>query len=88
MQEVIAAVNADGAPLEPGVIDDFLARTAAMPSYAPSMQLDAQAGRAMELEAISRMPLERSRLHGVAMPETTRLLEELDAVEARGGTAR
>ena len=88
MQEVIKAANADGAPLTPGVIDDFLARTATMPSYAPSMQLDAQAGRAMELEAIYRIPLERSRRHGVAMPETPRLLQELEAVEAGGDTAR
>ena len=83
MQEVIKAAHADGAPLAPGVIDDFLARTAAMPGYAPSMQLDSQAGREMELDAIYRIPLERSRRQGVAMPETARLLRELEAVEAR-----
>ena len=78
MQEVISAANADGAPLPPSVIDDFLARTAAMPSYAPSMQLDAEAGRPLELEAIYRIPLERARRNGVAMPETIRLLQELE----------
>lgn len=88
MQEVIKAANADGAPLAPSVIDDFLARTAAMPSYAPSMQLDAQAGRAMELEAIYRIPLERAHRHGVTMPETTRLLRELEEVEAGIAAAR
>lgn len=88
MQEVIQAANADGAPLPPDVIDDFLARTAAMPSYAPSMQLDAQAGRVMELEAIYKIPLERAHHHGVPMPETTQLLQELEAVEARGVTGR
>lgn len=88
MREVIEAANADGAPLTPSVIDDFLTRTAAMPSYAPSMQLDAQAGRAMELEAIYRIPLHRAQCHGVTMPETTRLLKELEAVEAGGDAAR
>jgi 2-dehydropantoate 2-reductase len=87
MLEVITAANADGAPLTTAVIDDFLARTAAMPSYAPSMQLDAQAGRAMELEAIYRIPLQRAHRHGVAMPETTRLLQELEAIEAGGTSA-
>lgn len=82
MREVIQAANADGAPLTSEVIDDFLARTAAMPSYAPSMQLDAEAGRAMELEAIYRIPLERAQRHGVAMPETTLLLQELEALGA------
>lgn len=84
MQEVLEAARADGAPLAPGVIDDFLARTAAMPSYAPSMQLDAEAGRTMELEAIYRIPVERAHRHGVSMPETTRLLQELEAIEAGG----
>lgn len=82
MQEVIRAADADGAPLGTEVIDDFLARTAAMPSYAPSMQLDAQAGRAMELEAIYRVPLQRARQHGVEMPETNRLFQELERLGA------
>ena len=82
MQEVLKAANADGAPLSSGVIDDFLARTTAMPSYAPSMQLDAEAGRALELDAIYRIPLDRARRHGVAMPETTLLLQQLEAIES------
>lgn len=80
MQEVVAAAAADGVRLAPDVIEEFLARTAAMPTYAPSMQLDAEAGRPLELEAIYRVPLQRARRNGVAMPETALLLRELEAL--------
>ena len=78
MQEVAAAATADGALLEADLIASYLTKTEAMISYAPSMQLDAEAGRPLELEAIYREPLRRAQRHGVAMPETTRLLHELD----------
>jgi len=78
MQEVISAAAADGAQLEPGLIQHYVDVTEAMASYAPSMQLDAEAGRPLELEAIYREPLRRAELCGVAMPETTQLLHELE----------
>ena len=80
MAEVVAAASADGAQLDPDLITSFLAQTEAMASYATSMQLDAEAGRPLELEAIYREPLRRARRCGVAMPETTRLLRELEAI--------
>jgi 2-dehydropantoate 2-reductase len=78
MQEVVAAASADGAELEADLIATFVAKTEAMVSCAPSMQLDAMAGRPLELEAIYREPLRRARRCGVAMPETNRLLLELE----------
>ncbi|MEB3331964.1 MAG: 2-dehydropantoate 2-reductase [Synechococcaceae cyanobacterium] len=80
MGEVAAAAAADGARLQPDLIDDFLTKTEAMPSYAPSMQLDAEAGRPLELEAIYRVPLQRAASHGLAMLETRRLLQQLEAL--------
>jgi 2-dehydropantoate 2-reductase len=80
MGEVVAAAAADGAPLAASLIADDITNTEAMPTYAPSMLLDAQAGRPMELEAIYRVPLARAARHGVAMPETARLLQELEAM--------
>jgi 2-dehydropantoate 2-reductase len=80
MQEVVAAAAADGVSLAPDVIAEFLNKTESMPSYAPSMQLDAEAGRPLELEAIYRVPLQRARHNGVAMPEATRLLLDLEAL--------
>jgi 2-dehydropantoate 2-reductase len=78
MQEVVAAASADGAELEADLIATFVAKTEAMVSYAPSMQLDAMAGRPLELEAIYREPLRRARRCDVAMPQTSRLLQELE----------
>jgi 2-dehydropantoate 2-reductase len=86
MGEVLAAAAADGARLEATLMADELAKTLAMPSYAPSMQLDAEAGRPLELEAIYRVPLARAASHGVAMPETRRLLTELEAWPANRST--
>ena len=87
MHEVAAAAAADGAAFDPDVIDDYLAKTEAMASYAPSMQLDAEAGRPLELEAIYRVPLQRAGSHGLAMPETTRLLQELEALSGAAAQA-
>ena len=78
MQEVVAAASADGAELEADLIATFVAKTEAMVSCAPSMQLDAMAGRPLELEAIYREPLRRARRCDVAMPQTSRLLQELE----------
>lgn len=44
------------------------------------MQLDARAGRPLELEVMDREPLRRVQRCGVAMPETIRLLEKLERV--------
>lgn len=80
MEEVLAAATADGAQLEEALLPTFLSKTEAMVSDTPSMQLDAEAGRPLELEVIYREPLRRAPRHGVAMPETTRLLKELEAL--------
>ena len=79
MAEVVAAASADGARLEATLIADDLRRTEAMPDYAPSMLLDRQQGRPLELEAIYRIPLQRAGNHGVPMPESQWLLAELEA---------
>lgn len=80
MQEVATAAAATGAPLEPDVVASFLVQTEAIPDYAPSMQLDAQAGRPMELQTIYRNPIQRAKSCGATMPETERLLVELEAL--------
>lgn len=80
MHEVVTAAAAAGAPLEADVVQCFLAQTEAIPDYRPSMQLDAQAGRPLELQTIYRNPLQRADHSGAAMPETARLLAELEAL--------
>ena len=81
MQEVAAAATVTGTPLEADVVPSFLAQTEAIPDYAPSMQLDARAGRPLELQTIYRNPLQRSQSSGAAMPETARLLAELEELD-------
>ena len=57
MDEVVAAAAAGGHPLEAGVRDQMLAMTDQMTPYAPSMKLDHDAGRPLELDAIYQAPL-------------------------------
>ncbi len=86
MQEVVEAA-ATGTPLESDVVPRFLAQTKAIPDYAPSMQLDAQAGRPLELQTMYRNPLQRAQSSGAAMPETARLLAELEWASAAAAMA-
>ncbi len=72
MEETIAAGNADlpaGVRMEPGpLIDKMFANTATMGDYRPSMLVDYQAGRALEVEAILGEPVRRARRLGVPVP--------------------
>jgi 2-dehydropantoate 2-reductase len=52
MEEVAAGAKACGAPLPDGFVEKMLTDTDAMAPYEPSMKLDRDAGRAMELGAI------------------------------------
>ena len=61
MQEVIAAAHALGLPMSPGMIERQIAATHEMAAYATSMQIDRQAGRPLEVEAILGEPLRRAR---------------------------
>lgn len=64
MAEVIRAAAAVGVTLEAGLIDDQIARTRQMAAYHSSMQLDRQAGRAMEVDAVIAEPLRRAKAAG------------------------
>jgi 2-dehydropantoate 2-reductase len=52
MQEVCAVAAAVGRPLPPGLADQYIAGTRAIPAYKTSMALDLEHGRALEVEAI------------------------------------
>ncbi|AJE03054.1 2-dehydropantoate 2-reductase [Geobacter pickeringii] len=70
MAEVIAAANAQG--LSEPLAADFAARmitfSAGLGPYRPSMMIDREEGRPLELEAIFAIPLERGAMKGVPMP--------------------
>jgi 2-dehydropantoate 2-reductase len=66
--EVIAAAAADGVTLPPETVDDQINPTRGMGPYRSSMQVDRQAHRPLEAEAILGEPLQRAKAKGVPMP--------------------
>jgi 2-dehydropantoate 2-reductase len=77
MREVVVAAAACGHGFDDGVVARMMATTDRMVPYKPSMKLDHEAGRPLELEAIYERPIVAARAAGVAMPETEALLAEL-----------
>jgi 2-dehydropantoate 2-reductase len=80
MEEVAAGAAACARPIEPAFIDQMIDYTESMPPYAPSMKLDFDNGRPLELEAIYGNPLCAALAAGVSMPETQKLYEELKSL--------
>lgn len=81
MDEVIAAATAAGHPIESGFRDEMLATTDAMRPYAPSMKLDHDAGRPLEVDAIYGVAIDVARQAGSPMVRAealARLLRHLD----------
>ncbi len=84
MLEVVSGGNAQGLsePIDgPAFAAQLLHFTDQMDHYQPSMQLDRQAGRPLELEAIFQIPLQQAAARGVEMPRTEMLLSLLHASE-------
>lgn len=75
MIEVISAANCQNLSrdIPESYADKMLVFTDGMGVYKPSMQIDREEGRALEVQAIFRTPLECGRLKGVAMPRTEML---------------
>jgi len=75
MVEVIAAANVQGLsrPIAASYADSMLEFTDAMGEYQPSMQIDRQEGRPLEIASIFGMPLAYGQNQGVAMPKVEML---------------
>ena len=75
MLEVIAAANAQGLtrPIPEGYADSMLEFTDAMGEYRPSMQIDREEGRQLEIESIFGVPLVYGRRRGIEMPRVEML---------------
>lgn len=73
MDEVIDAASAVGHRIEQGFRDEMLATTDAMRPYAPSMKLDLDAGRPLEIDAIYGAALAAARAAGAPMVRTAAL---------------
>ncbi|MET9731709.1 2-dehydropantoate 2-reductase [Streptomyces sp. NPDC006458] len=75
VEETVAVSGAAGGPSDPA---QALARYDAFPpATKSSMQRDAEAGRALELDAIGGALLRAAKHHGVPVPVATRLVQEL-----------
>jgi 2-dehydropantoate 2-reductase len=87
MLEVIAAANAQGGgePLATDYADRLLTFSETLGPYKPSMQIDRELGRPLELRAIFAIPLRRGGEQGVDMPRVTALHTLLTLGEKSGG---
>ena len=84
MREIAAAAKAAaGRTIEDGFILQQLADTRKMASYRPSMMLDHEAGRPMEVEAIFGAPLRAAEAAGCPVPRLDVLYRQLKALDAR-----
>lgn len=83
MDEVVAMSVAHGHDVGAAFTDKMIANTEAMTPYAPSMKLDFDAGRPLELGAIYDAPLAVGRSLGVPTPRLSALAAQLHFLDAR-----
>ena len=86
MLEVIAGANLQQLeqPIDgPKFSNQLIAFTEAMDHYRPSMLIDREEGRQLELEAIYRIPLQQARTAGYEMQRVAMLHDLLDFGEQR-----
>ncbi|KIH77761.1 ketopantoate reductase [Geoalkalibacter ferrihydriticus] len=83
MEEVIRAANAQNlsTPIAPDFAGRMIDVTASMGAYRPSMMIDRQEQRPLELDAIYALPLARAAEKGVEMVRVRMLHALLDAGE-------
>lgn len=82
MVEVITAANTQNLShvIPEKYADNMLEFSDGMGEYRPSMQIDREEGRTLEIQAIFRVPLECGRRHSVSMPRVEMLAVLLEQV--------
>ncbi len=80
MLEVIAAANAQGLlrPIPESYAESMLEFTDTMGDYKPSMQIDREEGRQLEMSSIFAAPLDYGQKKGIAMPRVEMLATLLE----------
>ncbi|MDD4922413.1 MAG: putative 2-dehydropantoate 2-reductase [Bacteroidales bacterium] len=81
MLEVIGAANASGVQIGEGFARVMLDMTKTMRPYAPSMKLDYDFKRPLEIEAIYSAPLAQARKVGFDMPKVAMLEQQLHFIQ-------
>jgi 2-dehydropantoate 2-reductase len=84
MLETITAANGQGlhSPIPVSFADSMIEFTDNMGEYKPSMQIDREEGRQLEIDAIFRKPLLSGEETGVAMPRVEMLATLLEQVQS------
>jgi 2-dehydropantoate 2-reductase len=85
MKEVVQGALACGYQLPAGYAEQLFTATERMPDYWPSMYLDYQEKRPLELEAIYARPLASALKAGYDMPKIRALYQALSFIDARNG---
>jgi 2-dehydropantoate 2-reductase len=83
MDEVAAVADAHGHGVGAGFVDEMIADTEAMTPYAPSMKLDFDTHRPLELAAIYDAPLRVASTLGVAVPRLSTLADQRHFLDTR-----
>ena len=81
MAEVIDAAGACGVQIDAGFVGEMLDSTRMMKPYAPSMKLDFDFKRPLEIGAIYSAPLAEARSKGFDMPKVAMLEQQLRFIQ-------
>ena len=82
LAEVIGAARACGAVgIDESVGERMIEMTRNMPPYSPSMKVDCDLGRPMEIEYLYTKPIAMAREAGYAMPHMEMVEMQLRAIE-------
>jgi 2-dehydropantoate 2-reductase len=83
MLEVVEGAAAFGRAISRDFVQLMLANTEQMVAYKPSMMLDWEQGRPMEIEAIHGNPLRAAAGRGIVLPRLSMLYQQLRFLSAR-----
>lgn len=83
MTEVVLAAQACGYPLSSGLPDKMIKMTMSMEPYAPSMKLDFDNKRPLEIETIYSAPIAAARKAGYEMKKTQMLEQQLKFMSSK-----
>ena len=83
MDEIIVAAWVCGNGLPENVALEQMKRTETIGAYKPSILLDFEAGRALEVETIWGEPVRRAQVAGATMPRLEQLYAVLKSLDGR-----
>ena len=85
LNEAVSAANSCGMNIEMEFVDRMVQLTDSMNPYKPSMKLDFENNRPLELEVIYQRPIDFALKNGCNIPEIEKLFRELIELENKKG---